>query len=110
MDTYRFGPTDQTGMSLLFYCDAGGVRPAMFEMARQLADFGHTVIMPNLYHRLGTYPPFDARTVFSAPPEMERLLKMLGHLSEVKAMQDTEITLQTMLGSIGAIGYCLGGS
>jgi carboxymethylenebutenolidase len=110
MDIYRFMPAHQTGLSLLFYCDAGGVRPAMFEMARQLADFGHGVLMPNLYHRLGTYAPFNAHTVFSDKPEMERLLNMLGSLSEAKAMQDTALALQTMQGSIGAIGYCLGGS
>lgn len=110
MDAYHFLPTDSTGMKLLFYCDAGGVRPALFEMARRLADLGHAVLMPNLYHRLGTYAPFDAGTVFDDTVEMQRLLEMLSSLDEAAAMRDTAACLETLEGPVGALGYCLGGS
>lgn len=109
MDVYRFVPTHSTGMNLLFYCDAGGVRPAMFEMARRMADFGHAVLMPNLYHRLGTYAPFDAATVFGDEPELARLLGMAASLREVDAMGDTAVCLEGVEGPVGVLGYCLGG-
>lgn len=109
MDAYRFVPTLRSGMGLLFYCDAGGVRPAMFALARQLAGWGHEVLMPNLYHRLGTYAPFDAATVFGDEPEMARLLGMAASLSEASAMQDSAACLAELAGPVGVLGYCLGG-
>lgn len=115
LDAYHFAPahsssSSSSGMDLLFYCDAGGVRPAMFELARRLADFGHTVLMPNLYHRLGTYAPFEAATVFDDAAELKRLLGMIASLNEASAMRDTAACLDALQGPIGVLGYCLGGS
>ncbi len=109
MDVYRFSPAQKTGMNLIFYCDAGGVRPAMFQMARQLAGAEHEVIMPNLYYRLGDYAPFNASTVFEDPPEMQRLMSMIGSVTEANAMADTALCLESLTGETGALGYCMGG-
>ena len=109
MDAYRFTPQSDTGKDILFYSDAGGIRPALFAMARRLADFGHAVLMPNLYHRLGTYAPFDASTVFSDRDEMERMMNMLSQISEDTAMADTKTCLSALKGQVGVIGYCMGG-
>ncbi|PKL77335.1 MAG: dienelactone hydrolase [Candidatus Melainabacteria bacterium HGW-Melainabacteria-1] len=109
MDCYRFAP-DASGLPVIFYCDAGGLRPGMFEMARTLADFGHGALMPNLYHRLGDYAPFDPATVFSDPDEHARLMTMAAGLSVAEAMRDTQACLDYLdAAQVGALGYCLGG-
>ncbi|MGV3526456.1 MAG: dienelactone hydrolase family protein [Candidatus Sericytochromatia bacterium] len=110
MDTYRFSAkAPRTRKPLLFYSDAGGVRPAMFTLAREWADRGHEVLIPNLYYRLGSYAPFDAASVFTDEAERTRLMEMAGSLRETSVMQDTSLCLDLLKGPIGVVGYCLGG-
>ena len=109
MDSYRF-KTEASGLPVIFYCDAGGLRPGMFEMARKLADFGHLVLLPNLYHRQGDYAPFDPATVFSKPAERERLMTLAASLRLDEAMRDTQACLDYLtIKDVGVLGYCLGG-
>lgn len=113
MDSYRFN-AGASGLPVIFYCDAGGLRPGMFEMARKLADFGHLVLLPNLYHRHGDYAPFDAATVFSEPAERERLMTLAASLRLDQAMRDTQACLDYLRDAlkvehVGVLGYCLGG-
>ena len=51
---------------MLLYIDAFGVRPVLEKMARQLADQGYYVLVPNLYYRHGPTP------VASSPTTSER--------------------------------------
>lgn len=37
--------------AVIFYGDAGGLRPAMLEMAKGLADAGYVVLLPDLFYR-----------------------------------------------------------
>jgi carboxymethylenebutenolidase len=109
MDCYRF-TSNASGLPVIFYCDAGGLRPGMFEMARKLADFGHEVLMPNLYHRLGDYPNIDPATVFSEPEEHTRLMAMAGSMNVAEAMCDTQACLDYLNSAqVGVLGYCMGG-
>ncbi len=39
--------------AVIFYMDAGGIRPAMVEMAQRLADAGYLVLLPDLFYRHG---------------------------------------------------------
>jgi hypothetical protein len=41
---------------VLLYTDAFGVRPVLEEMARELAEHGYYVLVPNLYYRHGPAP------------------------------------------------------
>ena len=45
--------------SLLLYTDAFGVRPVLEEMARELAEHGYYVLVPNLYYRHGPAPVIE---------------------------------------------------
>ncbi len=36
---------------VIFYMDAGGIRPAEIAMARRLADEGYVVLLPDLFYR-----------------------------------------------------------
>lgn len=110
MDVYCFSPEGEPGLPLLFFSDAGGVRPGMFEIARRLANAGHEVMLPNLYHRLGSYAPFDPATVFGDEAEMARLLAMTATITEAGAMADARACLQALgEGPAGVLGFCLGG-
>ena len=37
--------------AVIMYMDAGGVRPAMVEMAEQLAGLGYVAFLPEMYYR-----------------------------------------------------------
>jgi carboxymethylenebutenolidase len=40
---------------VLLYMDVFGVRPVLGEMARELAEHGYYVLVPNLYYRHGPH-------------------------------------------------------
>jgi carboxymethylenebutenolidase len=117
-DAYVSRPT-RAGVypGCVFFMDGLGLRPALFGMADRLAEFGYVVAMPNLYHRQGSYAPFDPATVFSGGgPEFERVVAMVGATSDEGAMADTRAVLDFLEGDAGvaegkrcAVGYCLGG-
>jgi carboxymethylenebutenolidase len=49
---------DGSWPAVIFYMDAGGIRPAVIEMAQRLADAGYVVLLPDLFYRYGPYGPF----------------------------------------------------
>lgn len=115
-DSYHFRPAG-SGPAVLFFCDAAGTRAVTFALARQLADAGYYVLMPNLYHRLGPYQPFDlAAGLFDNPHETQRLMAQMNTLTPAQAILDTSACLQALAslpevvpGPIGCVGYCIGG-
>lgn len=116
-DSYCFHPAGQGPWpAVLFYCDAGGTRPSMFGMARRLADAGYYVLMPNLFHRGGTFAPFDASNLFNNPDEYARLTTLMQTVTKAGAMRDTaaclgflELQKSASTEAVGAVGYCMGG-
>lgn len=119
LDLYRFAPplepSTHNAPPVIFYTDAGGIRPSMFRMARQLADAGYEVLMPNFYHRSGTYAPFDASTLFDHPAEMARLQSLGSSVTKAQVMADTGRSLEWLATTRGpnvpirCVGYCMGG-
>ena len=53
----------------ILFPDAAGPRETFRAVADRLAATGYAVLLPDVYHRLGDWRPFDAETVFSDPPE-----------------------------------------
>ncbi|WP_279596422.1 dienelactone hydrolase family protein [Methylobacterium sp. J-001] len=55
--------------AVIFYMDAGGIRPAMLDMAQQLADAGYIVLLPDLFYRYGptghSFPMRCSRVTFA---------------------------------------------
>jgi len=100
---------------VIFYMDAGGIRPAVIEMAQRLADYGYVVLLPDLFYRYGPYGPFVPREVFAG-----NFRAILGPLMATtgndKAAEDTGAwlayldTRTDVAGrSVGAVGFCMGG-
>ncbi len=101
--------------AVVFYGDAGGIRPAMLEMAQNVAGGGYLVLLPDLYYRFGPYGPLVPEQVFKG--DVAAILGPLMATTGTKqASKDTAAflayldTRPDVAGSkIGAVGFCMGG-
>jgi carboxymethylenebutenolidase len=114
--TYVFKPSgDGASPAVIFYMDAGGIRPAVFDMAQRLADAGYVVLLPDLFYRYGPYGPFDPIEVLKG--DFKTVLgPLMATTSNAKAADDTGALLgyldsrSDVKGStVGAVGFCMGG-
>lgn len=112
--TYRAGGGAAPGVIL--YMDAYDVRPALHAMAERIAAWGHVVLVPRLFYRAGSYAPFDKATVWSDPPERDRLRALIGSLTVDRLRADTAAYLDALAAQpgvradrVGTTGYCMGG-
>jgi carboxymethylenebutenolidase len=101
--------------AVVVYMDAGGIRPAMLDMARQLAEAGYVVLLPDLFYRYGPYGPFVPKDVFAG--DFRAILgPLMATTGTDKAAEDTEAFLAYLdtRGDVagrkaGAVGFCMGG-
>ena len=100
---------------VIFYMDAGGVRPAVLDMAQRLADDGYVVLLPDLFYRYGPYGPFVPKEVFAG--DVRAILgPLMATTGNDKAAEDTEALLAYLDArndvagvKVGAVGFCMGG-
>lgn len=100
---------------VIFYMDAGGVRPAVVDMAKRLADDGYVVRLPDLFYRYGPYGPFVPKEVFAG--DVRAIFgPLMATTGNDKAAEDTEALLayfdtrNDVAGrKVGAVGFCMGG-
>jgi carboxymethylenebutenolidase len=103
------------GPAILFYHDAGGIRPAILEMAQNLANAGYVVFVPDLFYRFGPYGPLVPADVFAGDAAA-----VLGPLMATTGNAISAQDLALLLGiiddcaavhgnKVGAIGFCMGG-
>ena len=113
---YVFTPGDERGgPAIVFYMDAGGIRPAVFGMAQRLADAGYVVLLPDLYYRYGSYGPLVPAEVFAG--DIGAILgPLMATTGNAKAAEDTEAFLGCLDARadvrgdrVGAVGFCMGG-
>src|SRR3569832_125044 len=92
LDCYVFEP-DGAGPwpAVVLYMDAFGVRADLDVMASRLAAAGYVVALPNLYHRSGTFPPFDPALVAAGGAERDRFMGMIRSIDGDMMMQDTVV-------------------
>jgi carboxymethylenebutenolidase len=110
------GPGPWPGV--LVFMDGIGIRPAMLEVGDRLANHGYFVLLPDLYYRSGSYPPMNARTVFTDPEQRKVLTeKFLAPAKLVNLVADSRSFLDYLTsrpdvrpGGVGTTGYCLGGA
>ena len=101
--------------AVIFYMDAGGIRPALTGMAQRLADAGYVVLLPDLFYRYGPYGPFVPKQVFAG--DFRAVLgPLMATTGNDKAAEDTGALLayldtrQDIAGrKLGAVGFCMGG-
>jgi carboxymethylenebutenolidase len=112
--TYRTGGGPRAGV--LLHSDAYGVRPTMHGMAERIAGWGYVVLVPTLFYRAGEYAPFDKATVWSDPPERDRLMALIRSLTPDRVRTDAAAYLDALAAQdgvrrdrVGTTGYCMGG-
>lgn len=103
---------------ILFYMDAIGLRPQIFEMVKVIAEHGYFVIAPNIFYRSKKHPIVDYDKLLNPPglPELlKQVLAMAADLTPEKSNSDTEALLkfaeshEANVRNVGAVGYCMGG-
>lgn len=114
-----FTPDDTAGPwpAVIFFMDGFGIRPVMREMAQRLADGGYLVLLPDLFYRIGPYPPkIPSRTV-ADPKLKEEFLKLVASLNRDQKVADAGAFIDFLLNRpevkgdrFAATGYCMGGN
>ena len=101
---------------VLFYMDAFGLRPRLYEMAERIAERGYAVLVPNLLYRGGRAPLVD----LSALGDPEQRGRIFGQIMPLmKALDTASITRDTgsyldflapQASRVAIVGYCMGGA
>jgi NAD(P)-dependent dehydrogenase (short-subunit alcohol dehydrogenase family)/dienelactone hydrolase len=115
-EAWLFRPAQAEGPlpGVILLTDIMGVRPLFKAMAQRIADAGFTVLLPNLFYRLG--PPADPPLSVKNSADFGRLLSMAGTLSRETIEADSGAWLAAMAARgdvadrpISLIGYCMSG-
>ena len=101
--------------AVMLYGDAGGLRPAMVDMAETVAAAGYLVLVPDVYYRVGPYTPLVPKEVFAG--DVGAILgPLMSTTGNDKAASDTAAFLAWLdarpdarKGKVGAVGFCMGG-
>jgi carboxymethylenebutenolidase len=111
-----FTPQDEKAApAIVFFMDAGGIRPAALAMGQRLADAGYVVLLPDLFYRFGPYGPFDPIEVFNG--DFRAILgPLMATTGNAVAAKDTGAFLAYLDGradvagsKVGSVGFCMGG-
>ena len=101
----------------IFFMDGLGIRPAMWEMGQRLSDGGYLVLLPDLYYRLGSYPPKNPSQVLADPKLLKELMKSVTSLDRDRKISDAGAFTEFLSSRpevkgdrLGATGYCMGGN
>ncbi|MFI7101578.1 dienelactone hydrolase family protein [Streptomyces sp. NPDC050161] len=103
---------------VLLYPDAFGLRPVLEEMARELAEHGYYVLVPNLYYRHGRAPVIELPEHIGEevrPAVFAQLMPLIEAHTTERALRDADAYLKFLTtqpevsaGPVAAIGYCMG--
>ncbi|WP_030664691.1 dienelactone hydrolase family protein [Streptomyces rimosus] len=103
---------------VLLYMDAIGLRPELENKARELAEHGYYVLVPNLYYRNGPAPVTDLPDYIgeeNRPAVFAQLKPLVDALTTDLVLRDADAYLGFLSaqpevgdGPVGTIGYCLG--
>ncbi|MFD9098139.1 dienelactone hydrolase family protein [Streptomyces collinus] len=118
-DAYLAHPADgKPRPAVLFYQDAYGLRPYLRSMADRLAAAGYTVLVPNVFYRLGRAPVTELPEFIDPgadPTIWERLGPIVASLTPDLIERDADFYLRrlaesplTVDGPVAITGYCMG--
>lgn len=103
---------------VLLYTDAFGVRPVLRERARELAEHGYSVLVPNLYYRHGPAPVTELPEHIGEdvrPAIIARLVPLIEAHTTERILRDADAYLRFLTarpevgaGPFAVIGYCVG--
>ncbi|BBA97246.1 putative hydrolase [Actinacidiphila reveromycinica] len=103
---------------VLLYTDLFGVRPVLEERARELAERGYYVLVPNLFYRHGPAPVTELPAYIGEdvrPAIVDRLLPLVQEHTTDRVLRDADayvgfLTAQAEVsaGPGAVVGYCVG--
>lgn len=107
--------SERPSPAIIFYPDAGGIRPAALAMAERLSEAGYAVLLPDIFYRYGPYGPLDPKEVFKG--DVRAILgPLMATTGNAKSVEDTHAFLAyldahegVLTQKIGAVGFCMGG-
>jgi carboxymethylenebutenolidase len=112
-DAYFVHPAAGTAPGVLLWPDIFGLRPAMRQMAKRLAESGYAVLAVNPFYRTRKAPTAEkgAATPIQEMMPLARTLNETTHLTDARAFvawldQQKPVAKDR---KIGAQGYCMGG-
>ncbi|MFF3545186.1 dienelactone hydrolase family protein [Streptomyces platensis] len=104
---------------VLMYADGFGIRPALTEMARELAGHGYYVLVPNLFYRHGPAPVIELPEHIGEevrPAVFDRLMPLIEAHTTERVLRDADAYLRFLTtrpevsaGPVAVTGYCIGG-
>ncbi len=118
-DAYLSHPDDDGAHpGVLFYMDAFGPRPHLRGMADRLAGAGYTVLLPNVFYRVGRAPIVELPEFIdmsARPSVLEQIAPAMWEHTPERVTRDADSYLrylsdlpQTNEGPVGITGYCMG--
>ncbi|PPS82999.1 dienelactone hydrolase family protein [Streptomyces sp. MH60] len=119
-DAFAAFPDDgERHPGVLMYADAFGIRPALREMARELAGHGYYVLVPNFFYRQGPAPVVELSEHIgeeARPALVAQLMPLIEAHTAERTVNDADaylefLTAQPEVGSgpVAVTGYCIGG-
>lgn len=112
-DCYFVHPTSGAAPGVLIWPDIFGLRPAMRQMGKRLAESGYSVLVVNPFYRVKKAPVSDAGAATPIPQliPLARALNETTHTTDAKAFigwldQQSSVAKNR---KIGTQGYCMGG-
>ncbi len=103
---------------VLLYQDAFGLRPVLRDIARELAEHGYYVLVPNLYYRHGPAPVIELPEHIGEelrPAVIAQLMPLIREHTTERARLDADAYLSFLTsqdevddGPVAVIGYCMG--
>ena len=112
-DAYFVHPSSGTAPGVLLWPDIFGLRPAMRQMGKRLAESGYSVLVVNPFYRTKKAPTADqgAATPIPSLMPLAQGLNETTHMTDAKAFiawldQQASVAKNK---KIGTQGYCMGG-
>lgn len=112
-DAYFVHPATGAAPGVIFWPDIFGLRPAMRQMGKRLAQSGYSVLVVNPFYRTQKAPtaPNGAATPIPELVPLSRTLNETTHMTDAKAFvawldQQPSVAKDR---KIGTQGYCMGG-
>jgi carboxymethylenebutenolidase len=112
-DCYFVHPATGTAAAVLFWPDIFGLRPAVRQMGKRLAESGYSVLVVNPFYRTKKAPTADqgGKTPIAQVLPLAQTLNETTHFTDAKAFigwldQQPSVNKNR---KVGTQGYCMGG-
>ncbi|MEV5480291.1 dienelactone hydrolase family protein [Streptomyces sioyaensis] len=104
---------------VLMYADAFGIRPVLRGMARELAEHGYYVLVPNFFYRHGPAPLIELPEHIGEdvrPAVVAQVMPLIEAHTAERVLSDADAYLRFLTtqpevgaGPVAVTGYCIGG-